>query len=72
MYSILERITTGKAAPADIALLEELCELVRSTSLCGLGQSSPTPTMTTLRYFREEYDAHVKGELCPTCKEAVR
>jgi bidirectional [NiFe] hydrogenase diaphorase subunit len=72
MYSILERITTGNSSPADIALLEELCELVRSTSLCGLGQSAPTPIMTTLRYFRDEYDAHVKGELCPTCQEAAK
>jgi bidirectional [NiFe] hydrogenase diaphorase subunit len=72
MHSILERITTGRASAGDIAMLEELCELVRSTSLCGLGQSSPTPVMTTLRYFREEYDAHVKGELCPNCLEAAK
>jgi bidirectional [NiFe] hydrogenase diaphorase subunit len=72
MHSILERITSGRSSPADIALLEELCELVRSTSLCGLGQSAPTPILTTLRNFREEYDAHVKGELCPTCKEAAK
>jgi len=72
MHSILERITTGRASPSDIAMLEELCEIVRHTSLCGLGQSAPTPVMTTLRYFREEYDAHVKGELCPTCKEAAQ
>jgi bidirectional [NiFe] hydrogenase diaphorase subunit len=72
MHSILDRITTGRSSPTDIALLEELCDLVRSTSLCGLGQSAPTPVMTTLHYFREEYDAHVRGELCPTCKEAVK
>ena len=72
MHSILERITAGRAGPEDIARLEELCELVRSTSLCGLGQSAPTPVMTTLRSFREEYDAHIKGDLCPTCREAAK
>jgi bidirectional [NiFe] hydrogenase diaphorase subunit len=72
MHAILGRITAGEGSPGDIALLEELCEIVRNTSLCGLGQSAPTPLMTTLRSFREEYDAHVKGELCPTCKEAAQ
>ena len=72
MHGILEKITAGEAGPDDIAKLEELCELVRSTSLCGLGQSAPTPVMTTLRYFRHEYDAHVKGDLCPTCKETAK
>ena len=70
MHGILEKITAGEAAPADVALLEELCELVRSTSLCGLGQSAPNPIVTTLKYFRDEYDAHVTGDGCPagTCK----
>ena len=47
-----------------LALLEELCDLVRNTSLCGLGQGAPTPVITTMQYFRNEYDAHVAGE-CP-------
>jgi bidirectional [NiFe] hydrogenase diaphorase subunit len=70
MHGILQKITAGAAGPGDLAKLEELCELVRNTSLCGLGQSAPTPVMTTLRYFRGEYDAHIGGDLCPTCKEA--
>jgi NADH:ubiquinone oxidoreductase subunit F (NADH-binding) len=70
MHGILEKITAGEATPADVALLEELCELVRNTSLCGLGQSAPNPVVTTLKYFRQEYDAHVTGDGCPagTCK----
>jgi bidirectional [NiFe] hydrogenase diaphorase subunit len=72
MHGILQKITTGEAGPADLALLEELCELVRNTSLCGLGQSAPTPVLTTMRYFRGEYDAHVAGNLCPACKEAAK
>jgi bidirectional [NiFe] hydrogenase diaphorase subunit len=70
MHGILEKITAGEATPADVALLQELCELVRNTALCGLGQNAPNPVVTTLRYFREEYDAHVTGDGCPagTCK----
>jgi bidirectional [NiFe] hydrogenase diaphorase subunit len=70
MHGILEKITAGEATPADVALLEELCDLVRNTSLCGLGQSAPNPVVTTLKYFRKEYDAHVTGSGCPagTCK----
>ena len=56
------RSPTGEATPADLALLEELCDLVRNTSLCGLGQSAPNPVLSTLRYFREEYDAHIDGD----------
>ena len=54
---------------ADLALLEELCDLVKNTSLCGLGQSAPNPVVTTLKYFRDEYDRHISGEGCPICKE---
>ena len=68
MHALLEKITAGEATQADITLLEELCDLVRSTSLCGLGQSAPNPIVTTLKYFRHEYDAHIAGEPCPTCK----
>jgi bidirectional [NiFe] hydrogenase diaphorase subunit len=64
MHGILARITAGEGTPADLALLEELCDLVRNTSLCGLGQGAPTPVLTTMQYFRGEYDAHVAGE-CP-------
>ncbi len=70
MHGFLEKITAGEATPADVALLEELCDLVRNTSLCGLGQSAPNPVVTTLKYSRKEYDAHVTGSGCPagTCK----
>jgi bidirectional [NiFe] hydrogenase diaphorase subunit len=57
MYAILEKIAAGEGTPADLALLEELCDLVRNTSLCGLGQNAPNPVLTTLRYFRDEFEA---------------
>jgi bidirectional [NiFe] hydrogenase diaphorase subunit len=56
MYDILNRIVNRRAEPRDVALLEELCDMVRNTSLCGLGMSAPNPVLTTLRYFRSEYD----------------
>jgi bidirectional [NiFe] hydrogenase diaphorase subunit len=65
MYELLSRITQGKAAPQDVAALEELCDLVMNTSLCGLGQSAPNPVLSTLRYFRNEYVAHVEEGKCP-------
>lgn len=56
IHGILEKISLGKATSDDIVLLEELCTMVKETSLCGLGQSAPNPVLSTLRYFREEYD----------------
>ncbi len=70
MHGILQKITTGEATPADLALLEELCDLVMNTSLCGLGQGAPNPVLTTLRYFRGEYEAHINGRPCATCTQA--
>jgi NADH:ubiquinone oxidoreductase subunit F (NADH-binding) len=64
MYELLSRITDGTAAPRDLELLEELCDMVSSTSLCGLGQSAPNPIVSTLRYFREEYLEHIEQKLC--------
>ena len=64
MHQLLQKIAEGEATAADLALLEELCDLVKSTSLCGLGQSAPNPILTTLRYFREEYEAHIGGRGC--------
>jgi bidirectional [NiFe] hydrogenase diaphorase subunit len=64
MHGILEKITRGEATPADLIMLEELCDLVRSASLCGLGQSAPNPVVTTLKYFGDEYRAHVDGAAC--------
>jgi len=57
MYGLLERFANRTARPADLALLESLCDLVKNTSLCGLGQSAPNPVLSTLRYFRPEYEA---------------
>ncbi len=62
MNDILSRLVAGEGSAADIAMLEELCVLLRETSLCGLGQSAPNPVLTTLRYFREEYEAKVRTE----------
>jgi len=64
MYELLTRITTGIATMRDLELLEELCEMVSSTSLCGLGQSAPNPVISTLRYFREEYIEHIEEKRC--------
>jgi bidirectional [NiFe] hydrogenase diaphorase subunit len=56
MYNLLDKIDRGQATSKDLALLEELCEMVRETSLCGLGQTAPNPVVSTLRYFRSEYE----------------
>lgn len=65
MLLLLERITRGEGTPVDIEKLEQLCQLVKSTSLCGLGQTAPNPVLTTLRYFRDEYEAHINEKRCP-------
>jgi bidirectional [NiFe] hydrogenase diaphorase subunit len=64
MFELLTRMTTGTAVPNDLDLLEELCDMVSSTSLCGLGQSAPNPVLSTLRYFREEYTEHIVDKHC--------
>ena len=64
MYELLSRITEGTATLRDLELLEQLCDMVSSTSLCGLGQSAPNPVVSTLRYFREEYMEHIEQKLC--------
>jgi bidirectional [NiFe] hydrogenase diaphorase subunit len=66
MHELLDKITAGKASAQHIVVLEELCDLVMNTSLCGLGQSSPNPVLSTLRYFRNEYLAHVDEKKCPS------
>lgn len=70
MYSLLCKITAGHATRDDLFQLEELCDMVQHTSLCGLGQSAPNPVLSTLRYFRDEYLAHIDGKCCPAgvCK----
>jgi bidirectional [NiFe] hydrogenase diaphorase subunit len=62
---LLERITNGSGSMQDIATLEELCFMVKDTSLCGLGQAAPNPVLSTLRYFRDEYDTHIQEHSCP-------
>ena len=64
MLTILERICAGQGRPGDIELLEELGPAIKSTSLCGLGQTAPNPVLTTIRYFREEYEEHVYRRHC--------
>jgi NADH-quinone oxidoreductase subunit F len=65
MLEILERIKDGQGEPEDIGRLEKLANTVRSGSLCGLGQTAPNPVLTTLRYFRDEYLAHISEHRCP-------
>ncbi|MBN1952212.1 MAG: FAD-dependent oxidoreductase [Bacteroidales bacterium] len=74
MYEILDRITMGLGKEGDIEKLEELGEWIRKTSLCGLGQSAPNPVLSTIRYFRHEYEAHIKDKSCPSgvCAHIVR
>lgn len=72
LLSILEDLTQGRGKPGDIELLEEIGESVKLGSLCGLGQTAPNPVLTTIRYFREEYEAHLEGR-CPakSCKSLI-
>ncbi len=74
MYDILEDITEGKGKIEDITLLEELATAVKKGSMCGLGQTAPNPILTTLRYFRDEYEAHVTEKRCPAlvCKPLLQ
>ncbi|MHC9542652.1 MAG: NADH-quinone oxidoreductase subunit NuoF [Vulcanimicrobiota bacterium] len=73
MLEILERIVAGKARPDDMDILEDLAQKVKSTSLCGLGQGAPNPVLTTLKYFRDEYKAHIEEHRCPAgqCRALV-
>lgn len=65
MLETLERITSGNGKEEDLPLLEELGEKIKVTSLCGLGQSAPNPVLSTIKYFREEYEVHIKEKKCP-------
>ncbi|MBR5547673.1 MAG: NADH-quinone oxidoreductase subunit NuoF [Clostridia bacterium] len=65
MLEILERITEGKGEEGDIEKLEALANNIKSTALCGLGQTAPNPVLSTLKYFRSEYEAHIKEKRCP-------
>ena len=70
MQEILTRIVKGEGKEGDVELLEELCEGIKDGALCGLGQTAPNPVLTTIRYFRNEYDAHIREKKCPA-KECV-
>lgn len=73
MLEILERICQGNGQPGDIELLEEIALKVKEGSLCGLGQSAPNPVLTTLKYFKAEYEAHINQKKCPAaqCKALI-
>ncbi|MDQ7787437.1 MAG: NADH-quinone oxidoreductase subunit NuoF [Thermodesulfovibrionales bacterium] len=73
MLEILGRITRGKGRDGDIELLEELGRYIRAASLCGLGMTAPNPVLSTLRYFRHEYEAHIKEKRCPAavCRDLI-
>jgi NADH-quinone oxidoreductase subunit F len=74
MLAILDDICGGRSQPGDLAVLEELAEAVKGASLCALGQTAPNPVLSTLRYFRDEYDAHVIEHRCPAgvCKDLIQ
>ena len=64
MYDLLRKITNGSATNDDLVLLEELCDMVKNTSLCGLGMTAPNPVLSTLKYFRDEYEEHIVHKKC--------
>lgn len=74
MLEILEKITHGRGEPKDIELLEELSDMIKNSALCGLGQTGPNPVLSTLRYFRDEYEAHIYEKRCPAkrCANLLR
>ncbi len=71
---LLDNICKGRGMPGDIERLEELCHVVKHSALCGLGQTGPNPVLSTLRYFRDEYEAHIYDKRCPTktCPDLVK
>jgi Na+-translocating ferredoxin:NAD+ oxidoreductase RNF subunit RnfB len=73
MLDILTNITEGKGQPGDIELLEKMSKLIKETALCALGNTAPNPILTTIKYFREEYEAHIHDQSCPAkeCKNLI-
>ena len=73
LLEILEKITSGKGEPEDIDRLTELCRYIKDNALCGLGQTAPNPVLSTLRYFKDEYIAHINDKRCPAgvCKKLI-
>ena len=74
MLEILERITKGEGKADDIEKLEILADTIKNASVCGLGQTAPNPVLSTLKYFKDEYIAHIEDKNCPTgeCKELAK
>jgi len=73
LFEMLTKITEGKGTMEDLDEMEKLCYYIKENSLCGLGQTAPNPVLSTLRYFRDEYVAHVRDKKCPAgvCKALV-
>jgi len=73
LYEMLDRITKGQGKPGDLERIENLCLYIKENALCGLGQTAPNPVLSTLHYFREEYEAHISQKRCPTavCKDLL-
>lgn len=73
LYEMLDKITKGNGTMEDLDKMEELCYYIKNNSLCGLGQTAPNPVLSTLRYFREEYEAHIVDKKCPSgvCKSLL-
>lgn len=74
LLELLTKVTDGTATMDDLDKMEELCYYIKNNSLCGLGQTAPNPVLSTLRYFRDEYVAHIKDRVCPAgvCKKLVK
>jgi NADH-quinone oxidoreductase subunit F/NAD(P)H dehydrogenase (quinone)/NADP-reducing hydrogenase subunit HndC len=74
MLEILKKITSGKGEDGDIETLEELSRIIKDSALCGLGQTAPNPVLSTLMYFRDEYEAHIYEKRCPAkrCQALVK
>ena len=74
MLEILQRIVDGKGEEGDIEKLEDLAKTIKNTALCGLGQTAANPVLSTLRFFRDEYEAHIKEKRCPAhhCKNLLQ
>lgn len=73
LYELLEKVTSGKAVMSDLDKIETLCYHIKENSLCGLGQTAPNPVLSTLMYFRDEYEAHIRDKQCPAhvCKDLL-
>ena len=73
LYEMLDKVTKGEGTMEDLDEMEALCHYIKENSLCGLGQTAPNPVLSTLRYFKDEYIAHVRDKKCPAgvCKALV-